>query len=242
MKKLLIFLFFPLQVAVIAQNIQLHYDVGRQEDGTKRNYFVGTFELFKPDSLGYTFLFTDFEFNSPDNPRGVSSGYFEISRDLYLPWFHKNRFEDNLGIHVEYNDGNIIYQANDSVVLGENLHSSWLAGLEYSFGLGNLSINAMALYKYTRGSVAPDFQWTIVWFYPLFTYKLSLTGYADLWTQDNFFDEGGKKLVVFYSEPQLWYNVYKHLSIGSECKISKNFVYGSSRLEIFPTLGAKWEF
>jgi hypothetical protein len=155
MKKLLIFLFFPLQVAVIAQNIQLHYDVGRQKDGTKRNYFVGTFELFKPDSLGYTFLFTDFEFNSPDNPRGVSSGYFEISRDLYLHGFIKNRFEDNLGIHVEYNDGNIIYQANDSVVLGENLHSSWLAGLEYSFGLGNLSIICNGIIQIYTGLLWP---------------------------------------------------------------------------------------
>jgi hypothetical protein len=242
MKNYITPLFLFLSFAVQSQNVQLHYDLGRQEDGTKRNYFVSTFEIFKPDSLGYTFLFTDFEFNSPDKPRGTSLAYFEIARELYLPWFHNNKFADNLGIHLEYNDGNVIYPVNDSTVLGENLRNSWLGGLEYSFLAGDLSINAMALYKYIRGSEAPDFQWTIVWFYPLFGNKFSLSGYADLWTQADFINNPEKKIFIFYSEPQIWYNINRHLSIGSEFKISKNFIIGSKRVEVFPTLGVKWEF
>ncbi len=242
MKNLFIPTFLFLAYAASAQNIQLHYDLGKLEDGTKRDFFVSTFELFKPDSLGYTFLFTDFEFNSSDNPRGVSLGYFEIAREFYLPWFYNNQFNDNLGVHLEYNDGSVIFPVDDSTVLGENLRSSWLGGLEYSFLLGDVSFNTMALYKYIRGSEAPDFQWTITWFCPLFSYKISLSGFADLWTQDDFSNNPENKMLVFYSEPQIWYNINKHLSIGSEFKISKNYVVGSQRVEVFPTLGAKWEF
>ena len=243
MKKVILFTaLIPLSFIITAQNIQLHYDVGRQEDGTKRNFFVSTFELFRPDTLGYTFLFTDFEFNSPDNPRGVSLGYFEISRTFSLGRISKSRLFDNLMIHAEYNDGNVIYPISDSVIAGENLRSCWLGGPEYGLSLGDLTLNAMFLYKYIRGSAAPDFQFTLVWFYPLFNQRIIFTGYIDIWTQDDFFNNPDNKITVLYSEPQLWYNLTGHLYVGSECKISKNFVFGSRRPEFFPTLGIKWEF
>jgi hypothetical protein len=145
-------------------------------------------------------------------------------------------------IHAEYNDGNVIYPINDSLIAGENLRSSWLGGLEYSFMLGDLSLNAMLLYKYTRGSSAPDAQFTLVWYYPLFRNKLSLTGYVDIWTQDDFFSNPEEKTAVLYAEPQIWYNFNRQFSAGTELKISKNFVFGSNRIEVFPTLGIKWEF
>jgi hypothetical protein len=242
MKNLFFLLFGLISITASAQNLQLHYDLGRQEDGTKRNFFVSTFELFKPDTLGYTFLFTDFEFNSPDNPRGVSLGYFEIAREFTFPWFRNNAVLKNMGVHIEYNDGSVIYPANDSVIMGENLHSSWLSGLEYSFLAGKCSVNAMFLYKYIRGSDAPDFQWTLVWYWPLFNYRILLTGYADVWTQQDVSDVSGEKLFVLYSEPQVWYTITRHFSAGSEFKMSKNFIAGSERLEVFPTIGIRWEF
>jgi hypothetical protein len=242
MKKLLFLLFYLFSISLHAQNLQLHYDLGRHEDGTKRNFFVSTFELFKPDTLGYTFLFTDFEFNSPNNPRGVSLGYFEIAREFTFPWFRNLSVLRNLGVHIEYNDGSIIYSTADSVVLGENIRSSWLSGVEYSFVTGNLSVNTMFLYKYIRGSAVPDFQWTLVWFWPLFDQRLTLTGYVDVWTQQDFMNNPGTKIWVLYSEPQVWFNVTKHFSAGGEFKISKNFIPGSKRYEVFPTIGIRWEF
>ena len=49
------------------------------------------------------------------------------------------------------------------------------------------------------------------------------------------------------TEPQLWYNVNKHLSLGGEVEISSNFIYNvdptSSRtFFVNPTLGVKWNF
>jgi hypothetical protein len=242
MRKIFVLFCILSSPGIQAQNIQLHYDFGRQEDGIKRNYFVSTFELFKPDTIGYTFLFTDFEFNSPDKPRGVSLGYFEISREFTFPGLHNYLFLRNLGAHIEYNDGSVIYAVNDSTLAGENLRNSWLAGVEYGRSFNKLTLNIMFLYKYIRGSSSPDFQWTIVWFYPVFDYRVTLAGYVDIWTQQDFTNPPEDKICVLYSEPQIWYNFNRHLSIGSEFKISKNFIIGSERIEVFPTMGVKWEF
>lgn len=240
MKRYLFLLAVTLPTFISAQNIQLHYDFGKQEDGLERHYLVGTFEFFRPDTLGYTFFFTDYEFNSPDNPRGASLGYFELARAFCIPWFRDKSILKNLLLHVEYNDGNAIFPIDDSTTWGINLYNSWLGGPEYAVSLGDLSLNAMFLYKYIRGSSAPDAQFTLVWYYPIWQNRFSLSGYIDIWSQDN--PENEKKMAIVYAEPQLWFNPIKHLSVGSEWKISKNFIEGSRRLEVFPTLGVKWEF
>ncbi|MBN2523584.1 MAG: DUF5020 family protein [Bacteroidales bacterium] len=241
MKYRCIFLLLLITTGLYSQNFQLHYDFGKQEDGTKRNYFVGTFEFFRPDTLGYTFMFTDFEFNSPEDPKGVSLGYFEISRSFYMPWFKKNTALKELGFHIEYNDGSVIYAIGDTVY-GENLRNSWLTGFEYPFKLGNFTLNTMMLYKYIRGSAAPDFQITFVWYHLLFNDRIALTGYLDLWSQDDFYGNNENKLLALYSEPQIWFTITPNFCVGSEFKISKNFVPGSDRIEVFPTLGVKWQF
>ena len=48
---------------VQAQNVQLHYDLGRSlyDDLSNRPSVTSTVEMFKPDKWGYTFLFTDID-------------------------------------------------------------------------------------------------------------------------------------------------------------------------------------
>jgi len=235
MKKLILLIIIALPLFVNAQtDFQLHYDMGKFEDGSKRDFFVGTFETLHFDSLGYTYAFVDMEFDNPTNPKGASLGYFEIARTLNL--------SHNFMLHIEYNDGLVIYPMNDSTMLGENLRNSWLGGLEYGFvsGNGNLCINPMILYKYIYGSSKPDFQFTTTWAWNIFDNRFSLLGYVDVWSQDDFYGNPNKKKLVLYSEPQIWLNL-GHLSVGSEIKISKNF-FSSKRFEAFPTLGLKYQF
>ena len=242
MRIILFILLNGLSLFLSAQNIQLHYDFGKYEDGTIRNYLVGTFEMYRPDSLGYTFMFIDFEFNSTDRPSGVSSGYFEISREFYMPWFRNNAALKNIGVHLEYNDGSFIFPVDDSMTFGANVRSSWNGGLGYPIKMGNFTLNTMVLYKYMRGSSTPDFQITFAWFYLIWQQRITLSGFIDCWSQDDFTNNPEKKKFVIYGEPQVWYNLTRNLSFGSEFKISKNFFYGSNRLEVFPTLGVKWNF
>ena len=57
-------------VSTKAQNIQLHYDIGRECATT-------TVEMFRPDGGGSTFFFIDMDYS----PK-VTGAYWEISREL----------------------------------------------------------------------------------------------------------------------------------------------------------------
>ena len=87
-----------------------------------------------------------------------------------------------------------------------------------------------------------DLQWTITWNSTLADGKLSLGGFADVWSANKnpITREGGKR-VIFLSEPQIWYNFTPNFSIGSEIELSYNF----ARYEKFaaiPTIAGKWNF
>ncbi|MDL2291555.1 DUF5020 family protein, partial [Bacteroides sp. OttesenSCG-928-F21] len=48
--------------SLYAQNLQLHFDPRRAIHGTddfQDNFFTATFEMFKPDKWGSTFMFVD---------------------------------------------------------------------------------------------------------------------------------------------------------------------------------------
>ena len=92
-----------------AQNIQLHYDFGRQ-------CATSTIEMFKPDRAGSTFFFVDMDYK----PK-VTGAYFEIAREFC---FWQNSKADWLSIHIEYNGG-LDIQA-------KSYNNAILPGLTYS--------------------------------------------------------------------------------------------------------------
>lgn len=222
-------------VSVYGQNLQLHYDFSKD-----RQFFTSTLEMFKPDSMGSTFWFVDFDFNSPDKPRGISMAYWEMSRDFYIPGIKNIKRLEELTLHLEYNDGVQIEQPDSGATIGYNLNSTWLAGFGYPVKMGDVIIGTMLLYKYPRGAKSPDFQFTVTWFQPLFNNYLIFTGFIDLWSQDKLFENG--KELVFQTEPQLWFPLTNKLFIGSEIEISKNFPYGPADWKFQPTLAVKWDF
>ncbi len=207
-----------------AQNLQLHYDFGKAKDHStpmNREYFTSTFEYFKPDSVGSTFMFVDVDYDKPNG--GASMAYFEISRKFTL---HK---KSGLSLQIEYNDGTPIY-----------ITKAWLGGLSYPIKLGSVTINASLLYRANYGAKSADGQITFVWYQPLFKSKILFTGFMDIWSMDKF--TGSGKDVVFLTEPQLWYAITKHISIGSEVEISRNFFTFDGDFEVMPTIAVKWNF
>lgn len=218
---ILLILSMVLCSAVHAQNLQLHYDFGKADDGANnadRNYFTGTFELFKPDKLGSLFLFMDVDFNKENS--GASLAYFEIARKFTI---HK---KSGLGVQFEYNDGTPEY-----------IRSAWLTGITYPIKIGKSELNTSLLYRANKGSTSADMQITTIWFQPLLNGKLLFTGFIDFWSQDDLVREG--KNWVFLSEPQLWFVLNKAFSIGTEVEISRNFFTFDGDLEAMPTAAIK---
>lgn len=231
MKKILLFFILTGFIATSnAQNIQMHYDFGKD-----RKYVTTTVEMFKPDKLGNTFFFIDFDYGVPGQDF-MSNAYFEIARVMTIK-------KSRIGIHGEYNGG-----FGKIPVEGVNeffsVNNAWLGGIDYSVNAKDFSkgFSLKLLYKEIQKKQS-SFQLTGVWYVNFLKGKMSFTGFADFWKEDSDFNFDGTTDAefTFLSEPQLWYNINSHFSFGSEVEFSNNFA-GNDGFMVNPTLGAKWTF
>lgn len=235
MKKLIVLFLLIVPLFCNAQNLQLHYDFGDE-----RKYFTTTHEMFRPDSLGSTFWFIDFDFNFPGSTRSMSAAYWEIAREFYIPGLRKLKAFDELTLHLEYNDGFTAFETSPDTMGAASYNSIFLTGFSHPLKLGSFVLTTQWLLRFPRGMRSPDFQFTLVWFQPVFNGKVLITGYSDLASQDKIF--GTEKELVFQTEPQFWYMIHPKFALGGEIEISKNFPYGPTGWEFKPTLGVRWEF
>jgi len=197
--------------------------------------------MFKPDSLGSTFWFADFDFNYPGSPRSMSAAYWEIAREFYIPVLKKLPAFQKLTFHIEYNDGFTAYTDSGDIQAAASYNSVLLTGFSHPVRVGQVEINTQWLLRMPRGMDIPDFQFTVVWYQPLFRNKVLFTGFLDLWSQDKVYDPDSKEL-VFQTEPQIWYLLTPAIAIGGEAEISRNFPVGPHEWQISPTLAFRWEF
>ena len=231
-QRLLTFSLLLLLISASAQNIQLHYDFGKD-----RKYPTSTVEMFKTDKLGSTFFFVDMDYDV-SGVEGVSTAYWEIARSFNLG-------KTPLAAHAEYNGGFGQYVAPDYNGAFQ-INDAWLAGLDYNYNNADFTrgFTLQLLYKYIRGKHDASFQLTGVWYMDFFNRKVTFSGFADFWREDpEFLTETSSEVTqfVFQSEPQLWYNFTKNFSLGSELELGYNFVPVKG-FRLNPTLGAKWTF
>lgn len=216
-----------------AQNLQLHYDFGRQlysQEQAERPNLTTTVEMFRPDSWGNTFFFIDMNYRTA----GVTSAYWEISREIKLG---KTPFL----AHIEYNGG---------LTNQVTFNNAYLAGLTYAYNKSDYSagFTLTPMYKHLAKQDKPaSYQLTGTWYYHFGKGLLTFRGFADLWGDRNFVSGGN--MTVFLTEPQLWLNLNKipgvnpkfNLSIGTEVEVSHNFAI-LDKTVINPTLGLMWTF
>lgn len=215
--------------SVLAQNIQLHYDFGEN-----RKHATSTIEMFNPDKLGNTFFFVDMDYNANDI-EGVSLSYFELARV-----FKTDKMP--VGVHVEYNGGFGQFKAGNDQ-MSYNINDAWLAGIDYSMNASDFSkgLTLKALYKNIRNKHDATFQLTAVWYVHFLDRKFTFSGFADFWKEDSDFDYDGTVDAdfIFIAEPQIWYNINKQFSVGSEIELTNNFA-GQEGFVVNPTLAIKW--
>ena len=213
-----------------AQNVQLHYDLGR-------NALTSTIEMFRPDAGGSTYFFVDLDYT----PK-VSGAYFEISRELC---FWQDTDLNWLSAHIEYNGG--LNTAAGS------FNNAWLAGATYSGHSDDFSKtwSLTVAYKAIPGTrdilgkcQMHNFQITGVWGINFAGGWCTFSGFFDFWREVRAWQDTE---FIFMSEPQFWVNLNNikgwediNLSVGGEVELSANFV--AKGFHAMPTLGAKWTF
>ena len=219
-----------LPMASKAQNLQLLYD-------TDRDCITTTFEMFRPDAFGSTFLFVDMDYATNPLVKGRAIGaYTEIAREFC---FWQDTEWSWLSVHAEFDGG---------LAGAFSFNNHWLAGLTYSGHSEDFSKtwSVSAMYSAIPGLKdnagrcrMHNFQLTGVWGISFADGWCSFSGFADFWSEGSTF--------VLLSEPQFWVNLSKikgwgniPLSVGGELEISNNFVEKGFRA--LPALGAKWTF
>lgn len=227
MKRVLLSLVFVTALfSAKSQNVQLHYDLGEG-----RNFFTTTVEMFRPDSWGSTFFFIDMDYSADTRnvTNGVSLAYWEIARSF--KWNENQQFQPR----VEFNSGVFKLDGDGPWIPIENC---LLAGVERTFASADFSkiLTLQANYKRIKNKEDASFQLTAVWTIQMLEGKLTFTGFADFWKEEMFWGTNYR----FLSEPQLWYNATKNLSLGTEIELSNNFV--ADEFKVMPTLGVKYTF
>ncbi len=223
-----------------AQNIQVHYDFGRNmysSEESNRQKVTVTVENFSADRLGSWYYFVDIDLSR----KFVESAYTEISREFNL-WK-----EAPLACHLEYDGGlNRFGSFQQAALVGAawNTHSE-----DFS-----KTFSVQLLYKrffksYDNTSAYHSMQLTGVWNMTFANKACTFAGFIDFWRGQ---DADGHGQLVLLTEPQFWYNLNTlpfmngiNLSIGSEIEISNNFIYNTYSEKSFfinPTLALKWSF
>lgn len=232
-------------VAASAQNVQLHYDLGHSlyNDLGNRPSVTTTVEMFKPDTWGSTYLFTDIDYQRD----GVAGAYWEIAREFNVT---KNK---QWAFHVEYNGG---LNSDEDTWNATRFQHAVLAGGAWNWHSADFSctFSVQALWKYyfknRHYGARPfnGFQLTEVWGVQFAKGFCTFSGFCDLWYDPS---ANGKWIVI--SEPQFWWNLNKfkgwekiNLSVGTEWELSNNFVWNDkgehNRFYFIPTIAAKWTF
>lgn len=232
-------------VAAPAQNVQLHYDLGHSlyNDLGNRPSVTTTVEMFKPDTWGSTYLFTDIDYQRD----GVAGAYWEIAREFNVT---KNK---QWAFHVEYNGG---LNSDEDTWNATRFQHAVLAGGAWNWHSADFlrTFSVQALWKYyfknRHYGARPfnGFQLTEVWGIQFAKGFCTFSGFCDLWYDPS---ANGKWIVI--SEPQFWWNLNKfkgwekiNLSVGTEWELSNNFVWNDkgehNRFYFIPTIAAKWTF
>lgn len=165
-------------VAAPAQNVQLHYDLGHSlyNDLGNRPSVTTTVEMFKPDTWGSTYLFTDIDYQRD----GVAGAYWEIAREFNVT---KNK---QWAFHVEYNGG---LNSDEDTWNATRFQHAVLAGGAWNWHSADFSrtFSVQALWKYyfknRHYGARPfnGFQLTEVWGIQFAKGFCTFSGFCDLW-------------------------------------------------------------
>lgn len=216
-------------MTAMAQNIQVHYDFGSniytgEEHG--RQDVTATFEQFSSDNLGSWYYFVDLDITR----HGMAGAYTEVSREF-------NIGKQGFAAHVEYDGG---------LNLGTSFQTAGLLGAAWNGHNADFSTtySVQLLYKQffaQNGNKAySSAQLTGVWSTTFLDGKCTFAGFIDFWRGQK---ANGHGQLVILTEPQLWYNLSKKVSIGTEFELSNNFIYNPVNDKSFfvnPTLAMKF--
>ena len=234
-----------LSVFASAQQLQLLYDLRHTVDpkNTQKNYPAFYFEYFKtpkPDSAygsvkpGSFLLKVQSELSGEKD--NIGQYYVQVSQGFRF-------WKPKVYLQLQYNGGLGIAEPG---AYGYYLTNAFSVGTSYSFQWKNVAFfNVYSCYKYTAfKKPSHDNISAFFWLWFFSNYRISFTGNIVALTENrNHGDaytmmKSGKKFSVF-SDPQIWFNIYKGLNGGAKINVYYHLLTEDNRIQAYPALGLK---
>ena len=229
---------FILSQGVRGQNLQLHYDLRHSVDpkNTVKNFPFLYFEYWKGRDSGSFLLKMQADlFGERGN---MGQFYMQVSQTFR--WWKPKVY-----LQVQYSGGLGISEPGKYPYVITN--SFAIGGARPFQGGSHAFYNFYACYKLS-GFSKPSHDPLAAFYWLLFSknYKINFSGNIVTWTEnknhgDDFTaNESGKRFFVF-ADPQIWFTVYKGLSLGSRCTVNYHVLSADNAVKIYPSVGVRYQ-
>jgi len=239
--KLLFFLaLVSISIPAFSQNLQFHYDFRHSFDPklNPMNFPSFSFEYFKNvDTLGTGSFLFKIQADLKGKNNNMGQVYTQLSQTLRF-------WKPKIYLSITYTGGLGVTPNS----YGFYLYNSFGLGIAYPFQWKGAWLSASLSYRYNAyEKPSHDPQFIFYFGRGLFNYKIWTAGSIVSWTENR--DQGidytkdftGKKF-CFFGDPQIWLNVAKGFSIGTRINLYYHLLTIDDRLQVYPTLGTKYQF
>jgi hypothetical protein len=223
-----------------SQNLQVHYDFRHALDPAlnEHNYPTFSFEYFKNlDTAGTGSFLMKLQADMNGKNNNIGQVFTQLSQSLRF-WIPK------VYLSLNYSGGLGV----TSTASGYYLANSFGIGIAYPFQWQGAWLSASVLFRYNAfDKPSYDPQFTLYFGKGFCNYKIFIAGSVVCWTQNknqgNEFtrDLHGKKL-AFFGDPQVWFRIKNGISAGSRGNVYYNLIGRDNKIQLYPTLGLKYQF
>jgi hypothetical protein len=135
-----------------------------------------------------------------------------------------------------------------SSFFGYHIANAYGLGISYPFQWQQAWLSANLQFRYTAfDKPSYDPQFTFYFGRGISNYRFFAAGSFVLWTQNK--NQGNTitqswrvKKFAFFGDPQFWINVKNGFSFGSRLNVFYHVLSDDGRMQVYPTLGMKYQF
>jgi hypothetical protein len=239
-KSLFILTFWFLVNQCPAQNLQLHYDLRHSLDPklNDENFPSLSFEYFKLiDTLGTGSFLIKLQADLKGKQKNIGQVFMQVSQSLRF-------WKPKICVYLNYSGGLGVTPTS----FGYQIANSYAIGISYPFQWKGAWLAANVAFRYnafTKPSYDPQF--TFYFGRGISNWRFFTAGSFVAWMQnrnlgDDFTrDKKGKKFACF-GDPQFWWNITKGLSAGTRVNVFYHTLTDDDRVQLYPTVGMKYQF
>jgi hypothetical protein len=240
MKFLLFSALMILSISGLSQSLQLHYDTRHTIDPklNANNFPTFSFEYFKnidTISSGSFLIKLQVDLNGKNN--SIGQAFTQVSQSLrfwkpkvYLSLYYSG----GLGVTPE--------------LFGYSISNSFGIGASYPFVWKGAWVSTSLNFRYNAFDIPSyDPQLTFYFGKGFSDYKVFTSGSFVFWTQNR--NQGNEytkslkgKKIAFFGDPQIWFRINNGFSAGSRINVYYHLLSEDNQVQLYPTIGAKYQF